>query len=81
MDTHHLLTLAQTYAAHVERGLHTVAGRVGVHGRFFTRLAEDGECRLSAYKQAYSWFDQNWPADLTWPQDIPRPSPQKPEAA
>ena len=81
MDTQHLLTLAQIYAAHIGRGLFTVANRVGVHGRFFTRLAEDGECTPRAYRRALQWFDENWPSDLAWPREIPRPKPQKSEAA
>ncbi len=82
MDTKHLLILAETYAAHIGRGLFTVANRVGVHSRFFTRMAERGECRLSAYQHAFSWFDANWPSDLEWPREIPCPSKiKKKEAA
>lgn len=81
MDTNQLLTLAQTYAAHVERSLFTVANRVGVHSRFFTRMETQGECRLGAYQHAMRWFSDHWPADLEWPADIPRPTPSKKEAA
>jgi hypothetical protein len=81
MDTQHLLKLAETYAAHIGRGLYTLANKVGVHSRFFTRLAEKGECRPSAYRHALDWFDANWPADLEWPRDIPRPSKAKKKEA
>lgn len=81
MDTTHLLTLAQMYAAHIGRGLFTVANRVGVHSRFFTRMVQDGECRVSSYKQVLGWFDENWPADLEWPSSVERPSNKKKEAA
>lgn len=71
MDTKHLTLIAQTYADHIGRGLYTVAGRVGVHGRVFKQLLEGSGCHVSTYQRAMQWFADNWPADLEWPRQVP----------
>ncbi len=81
MEPTHLITLSTLYAAHIGRGLHTVAARVGVHSRAFTNLRDGVGCHVNTFKRAMDWFDQNWPADLEWPKSIPRPAKQKKEAA
>ena len=81
MEQEHLLTLAKTYGAHINRGLFTVAGRVGVHSRFFTRLEAQHGCHIATYARVLAWFSENWPSDLEWPVGIPRPAKSKREAA
>lgn len=76
MEYEHLTQLANAYAAHINRSVMTVAKRVGVHNKFFSRLVEVGGCRVDTFNQAMGWFDENWPADLAWPADVPRPSAQ-----
>ena len=46
MDKKHLLDLANTYAAHVDRSAYRVAERAGLHNRLFVRLANGGGCRV-----------------------------------
>ena len=31
--------------------------------------------------RAIQWFSDNWPSDLEWPAEIPRPEPQEPKEA
>lgn len=68
------LVLGSIYAEHIDRSLFTVAKRIGVHSRFFLRLAENLGCSVDTFNQAMGWFDENWPTDLAWPVDVPRPS-------
>lgn len=77
MQYEDLITLAETYAAHEERSLSTVARRAGVHLLLFTRLRAGAGCSVSNFNQALGWLDANWPADLAWPEGIARPSASK----
>jgi hypothetical protein len=81
MDPKYLSDLADAYAAYLGRGLFTIAGRVGVHGKFFVRLKDGHGCHIGTFLKVQRWFDANWPADLEWPRHIPRPAKQKREAA
>jgi hypothetical protein len=72
MEYKHLTILANAYAAHTNRSLVTVAKRIGVHNKLFSRLVEVGGCRVDTFNQAMMWFDLNWPADLQWPEAVPR---------
>lgn len=81
MQNTDLSTLADAYAAHIGRGVYTLAGRVGVHSRFFDRLKKGHGCHIDTYRHVMTWFDTNWPGDLEWPRHIPRPRKSKKEAA
>ena len=81
METKHLSDLAELYATHIGRSLYTVASRVGVHNKAFTKLRDGLGCHVETYRHAMAWFAVNWPADLEWPHHIPRPSKSKKEAA
>lgn len=74
MQYEHLTKLASTYASHAGRSLMTVAKRVGVHNKTFVLLGQGRGCHFDTFTNAMRWFDENWPADLDWPQDVPRPS-------
>jgi hypothetical protein len=78
MQYEHLLTLASAYAQHIDRSLKTVARHIGLHSIVFERLARGEGCRVDTFNKAMGWFLANWPADLDWPADVPRPDvPQK----
>jgi hypothetical protein len=77
MDPKHLLLLAETFCSHVNRSLLTVAGWAGVHNRTFTQMKETGSCRIDTYAKAFTWFDENWPSDLDWPEAVERPSARR----
>ena len=46
---------------------------------FFPQLTEGRTCTLRIYCRVIQWFSDNWPADLAWPSDIPRPAPTRKE--
>lgn len=76
-----LIKLAEILASHDGVTHYAISMRALGKGDFFKKLMEGGDCRTATASRLISFFDRNWPADLSWPQDIPRPSPQKPEAA
>lgn len=81
MQTLHLAHLAETYAAHVNRSVTSVAEWAGLHSRLYRRLRDGHGCRVQTYNRAVQWLSDHWPADLEWPSDIPRPPKSKKEAA
>ncbi|MBN7785173.1 hypothetical protein JYP51_09600 [Ponticoccus gilvus] len=82
MTTEDLVTLAERYALHVDRSEQTISNWItGTHARLFTRLRAGLGCNAKTLTKAFQWFSDNWPDDLAWPSDIPRPSKSKKEAA
>jgi len=77
METNALLILAQTYGAHARRSEATISNQVTSNARLFDRLRAGKGCTVSTYNTALRWFADNWPEDLEWPSDIPRPPKQK----
>ena len=84
MDQKHpLLQLCEALAAHQGVSHFAISMRIMGKGDFFKRLMGPGtDCRTRTSERVIDWFDRNWPVDLEWPRDIPRPrSPKKKEAA
>ena len=82
MEQKHTLTkLAETMATHQGVTHFAISMRALGKGDFFKKLMEGGDCRTATAARVLNWFDQNWPEDLTWPSDIPRPPKSKKEAA
>lgn len=81
MSTDTLIRLAQLYTAHTGLTLSTVSSYSANDGKWLPRI-ESGEagCTVRRLQRVTRWFSDNWPADLAWPRDIPRPSKSK-EAA
>lgn len=77
MNTDTLVTLAETYAVHRGLALSTVSTYAATDGKFFPELKKGAGCTLRRAHRVLSWFDANWPADLEWPRDIPRPAPKR----
>ena len=51
---------------------HLAAGR----GSFFVDLRDDRRhCQTNTYSRVLQWFSDQWPAELPWPPDTPRPQP------
>ena len=42
-------------------------------GQFFKRQKDNKGLTLRVAAKVLQWFSDNWPADLEWPADIPRP--------
>ena len=75
-----LIDLADAFAGHMRISHWRVSYLTRGDGQFFKRLREGKGCTVKTASAVFSWFDANWPADLAWPRDIPRPSRSK-EAA
>ena len=80
MDNGQLIRLGQAYAAHVRLELSTVSTYAANDGKWLARLQGGASCTLRKAAAVFQWFSENWPVDLEWPADIPRPTPNK-EAA
>jgi len=76
-----LVTLATSLATHQGVTHFAISMRALGKGDFFKKLMDGGDCRTATAARVLAWFDQNWPADLEWPRDIPRPPKSKKEAA
>lgn len=81
MDNLHLIALAETYGSHVRRSEATISNHIAGHARLFSRLRSGKGCTVKTYQRALHWFSSNWPCDLEWPADIPRPSGKSEDAA
>ena len=77
MQTQTLTKIATEYAQQTGLKLSTVSTYAANDGKFFKSLSEGAGCTLRKADRVIQWFDENWPADLEWPQDIPRPSLNK----
>ena len=76
METLTLIELAEAYCAHTGRTLSTVSTYASGDGKKFKHLKAGGGCTVRTASSVLAWFDANWPADLTWPKHIARPSAQ-----
>lgn len=76
-----LIKLAEALAAHQGVTHFAISMRAMGKGDFFKNMIERGyDCRTRTAAKLMQWFSDNWPSDLSWPRDIPRPSKSK-EAA
>jgi hypothetical protein len=71
----HMLTLAASLGAHENLTHWAISMRFCRKGDFFDGLLRGGDCRTETYERVMLFFAGNWPADLQWPTDVPRPAP------
>lgn len=81
MDKRDLVKLGECYAAHVGLMLSTVSTYAANDGKWLAGLKGSTSCTLRKASAVVAWFSDNWPGDLEWPADIPRPTKSKKEAA
>lgn len=81
MDKRDLVKLGEFYAAHVGLKLSTVSTYAANDGKWLAGLKGSTSCTLRKASSVVAWFSDNWPSDLAWPADIPRPDKPKKEAA
>lgn len=71
-----LLELARRFGEATELSLSAIGRRALNDNTVFGRLAA---ARLGfgikTYDKLVQWFSDNWPQDLEWPEDVPRPIP------
>ena len=80
MQATDLLKLSEALTQHRNWSLSTVGLYSANDGKFFQRIESGGGCTLRTAQRVLAWFSDNWPSDLAWPRDIPRP-PKSKEAA
>ncbi len=68
-----LLALANAYGDALGLAPSRV-GRLAANGHHsvFLRLADGKTCRSDTLEAAAAWFRANWPADVPWPEGVPR---------
>lgn len=74
MTPESILKLAKTYADHRSLALATVSLYAANDGKFFNRLEGNSTCTFRRAEKLTLWFSENWPIDLEWPREIPRPN-------
>lgn len=75
MNTKTLVEMAIIYAKHTSLALSTVSTYAANDGKYFLRLSQGAGCTLRTADKLLHWFSDNWPEDLEWPADVPRPAP------
>lgn len=69
-----LIYLAEEMAAHLGVTHYAISMRALGKGDFFKNMIEKGyDCRTRTASKLLSWFSDNWPEELEWPSEIPRP--------
>jgi len=82
METDKIIKLAEAFANHSGLKLSTVSTYAANDGKWLDGLKGTASCTLRKAAVVIRWFHTNWPEDLEWPSDIPRPKkPKKEEAA
>ena len=71
----YLIQLADLYGRHLGITHWAVSYRIFRKGDFFSRIQSGKDCTLKTCARVLQWFSDNWPADLPWPSDIPRTTP------
>jgi hypothetical protein len=69
---HHLIILCDRYGAHLGLTKWQIGRRAMKNVRFFHDLKCGRGCTLATYERAMVWFGEEWPADLAWPEGVPR---------
>lgn len=72
-STHQIVRLAKLYAAHRNLSHWRVSFLMRGNGKFIKNLESGHTCTLKTHEKCLTWASENWPADLEWPGDIPRP--------
>lgn len=81
-DTHtHLIDLSEAFAGHLNLSHWRVSFLARGDGQFFKRLREGRGCTIKTAAMLFQWFSDNWPTDLEWPRDVPRPPKSRKDAA
>lgn len=76
MITDHLCQLADAYVRHLNLKLSTVSTYAANDGKWLANIRKPNvSCTLRKAGSVVQWFSTNWPTDLDWPADIPRPAP------
>ena len=75
MNIEALIRLIEIYAEATGLTYATVSTYCSGAGDFYARLKRGCDVTTRRAARVTQWFSDNWPADLVWPSDIPRPEP------
>ena len=70
-----LVHLGRLYADHLGISLSTAGRHLANHGAFFARLESGHTITEARAERVARSISHHWPADLTWPVEIARPTP------
>ena len=70
-----ILRLARLYGDNKGLAQTTVSLYASGQGALFARLHKGASVTMRRHAKISQWFSDHWPHDLTWPTDIPRPTP------
>lgn len=69
-----IAALAEAYRQHKGLSLSRVSFLVRGDGQFLGKLKlAERTFTIRTFDHCLAWFSANWPEDLEWPSDIPRP--------
>lgn len=72
-----LVALVELFATHKGRSEATISNKAAGNATLFERLRTGKGCNIRTAQKVLDWFSDNWPVDLQWPADVPRPSAKK----
>lgn len=75
-----VLALAAAYCGPKGRSEATVSTLLFGSGKRLRELREGRDSASARLEDAVAWFANHWPADLAWPEDVPRPEVEAPPA-
>ena len=70
-----ILSLSDLYSRKTGKKESTIASYSAKQAYAFRRLREGCSITIRRANKITQWFSDHWPADLLWPEDIPRPEP------
>ena len=70
------LLLMKHYALRRRVALTTLGRHIVSNSTLAERLAS-GRVTVATVRRVEQWLSDNWPDDLDWPADIPRPAPRR----
>ena len=76
-----LLILVGRYKEHTGLSEATISTYAANDGKFFSRLRTGADCNSRRAERLVQWFSDNWPENLSWPDEIKRPKKTPPEKA
>ena len=68
-----IVELAAAYTSHTRRAETTISRLAVGSWDAISRLRNGHDITTRRAETLLSWFSTNWPTDLEWPADIPRP--------
>ncbi|MGR3480675.1 hypothetical protein [Salipiger marinus] len=74
--------MTERFAADRNWSVNTTSLRAAGKGTYVSDL-KAGRVGMTVHRRdrILQWFSDNWPEDLEWPSDIPRPAKSKPQEA